>query len=176
MLRYSLGGFVGLLVLAFAVPAMAHVAFDSPADNATLIAGETVTLTWSDVIPHNTDVYDIDFLLEPGPEGIPVVHDLPATEHSYEWLVPDTPCTACLLHITQHNIDYQDFGDPVPITILRASSPPDDPPEPDPGPSTEARSSSGCSVASANSGGRCNTAWLTLAAALALHCWRRRFR
>lgn len=97
--------------------ASAHVLFDTPRNGAVLVVGQSVTLTWTDVIPHNTSDYDIDVLVNGQSETI--VHDLAPAVHSYEWTVPDQVCTDCLLEIWQRNPDYIDFYSRVTIQISK---------------------------------------------------------
>lgn len=96
--------------------AWAHVAFDGLKAGATFVAGSTVELKWIDVIPHDTTAYHLELILNAEAARIPIA-DLPATEHSYLWLVPDMACSDCSLDIVQEN-GGMDYTATVPISIV----------------------------------------------------------
>lgn len=113
----------GLVVLTLFLPATAraHVAFDAPLAGDTLVAGETVSVAWTDVILHDPESFDLDLLLSEDGEAIPIAHGLSIDTHSYEWTVPDQPCTGCLLRVIQFNTFNYDYWEAIPITITSSA-------------------------------------------------------
>ncbi len=100
---------------------LAHVAFTAPPDETELVVGETVLLKWTDTISHDTLSYHLE--LRPSGESDPFIisTDLPPTEQSYEWTVPDAECTDCYLLVTQENAGADYYGD-LTITIVDEAS------------------------------------------------------
>lgn len=103
--------------------ARAHVAFDAPLAGDTLVAGETVSLAWTDLVLHDPEGFDLDLLLSEDGEVIPIAHGLSIETHSYEWTVPDQPCTGCLLRVIQFNTFNYDYWETIPITITNSGAP-----------------------------------------------------
>lgn len=89
--------------------ALAHVAFVAE-EQLILTPGETVTLQWYDVVPHDTIAYHLEFLLEPDAEPESIVRDLAPDVYSYDWVVPDVMCDSCELHVTQDNTGADYYG------------------------------------------------------------------
>lgn len=110
------------LVLTFATASAAHVAFDNPTSGQVLVAGETVELAWTDVIPHNTESYDLELYVGAERTPEPIALGLDPSVHSYDWLVPEISCADCAVHVLQRNINYSDYDHTVPIVIVLPDS------------------------------------------------------
>jgi len=109
-------GAVALCVFTFATPSFAHVALDTPKSGLTLAVGSTVQVTWEDTILHDGIGYDLDLIDADERVYSSIVHELPTTLHSYDWLVPDVWCVGCYLMVTQVNRDH-DYYDSVLVNI-----------------------------------------------------------
>jgi hypothetical protein len=105
-----------LVVLAGPGVAHAHVAFDSPLAGDTLVVGETVSMAWTDLVLHDPESFALDLLMSEDGEAIPIAHGLSIDTHSYDW-VPEEPCAACFLRVTQFNTFNYDYYETIPITI-----------------------------------------------------------
>ncbi len=109
------------MVFAFAVfiamPAAAsgHVGLLTPPVDAMLETGSVVEISWETVIPHNTRYWQIDISYDGGDRWEVVAEDILPSVFSYEW-IPDTPCSTCLLRVTQDNAST-DYIDTVTILI-----------------------------------------------------------
>lgn len=101
--------------------AFAHVAFEDLDSGATFVAGELVELSWVDTIPHQTTAYHLDFIPTEGAQSVPIASDIPTTEHSFIWEVPQEPCTQCLLVVIQDN-EGSDYSATLPIVIVEDAS------------------------------------------------------
>src|SRR4051812_48451120 len=90
--------------LCQARPTWAHVGMDSPAPDSVVLPGQTVTVTWTDLILHEGIGYDLDLLPSvDAVDGIPVVHGLSVATHRFDWAIPDLACNGCYLRVTQVN-------------------------------------------------------------------------
>ena len=118
----SIGSFglavgIGLTVFGFVGSVSAHVAFTNPALDAELTPGATVTLSWVDVIAHDTEFYDLDFIQSPGAAPQIVAHDLPVGTRHYDWQVPNVECATCSLLVVQRNQLASNYQHLRPISI-----------------------------------------------------------
>jgi hypothetical protein len=170
-----------LFVLGVSRAAAAHVDFTEPAPDAVLTAGSTVTVTWVDVIVHDTQAYDLDFISDAAATPESIAHGLSARTHSYEWQVPYVECTDCALYVLQDNATYTDFSATLPISIVEGPAGGGSTSEPGISPSASAGSagdpassqssasssdSSGCTLSSGSQTGKAGLAWLALGAGL----------
>lgn len=108
--------------LALSSAAHAHVAFDALRAGDTLVAGETVSIAWTDLVLHDPESFDLDLLLSEDGQAVPIAHGLSVDTHSYEWVVPDHPCNECLLRVTQLNTFNDDYWDAIPVTITSSGT------------------------------------------------------
>ena len=121
-MRMSLArGFLvsGILVslCALSSRALAHVQFDAPVEGDVLKVGSKVTLVWEDLVLHDPEGFDLDLILKPGADLTPIAHGLSIETHSYDWQVPDQPCSECQLKVTQFNTINNDYEGFVAISI-----------------------------------------------------------
>jgi hypothetical protein len=119
-----------LSIIVHAAPASAHVAFLAPPavenendPNAPktppklLKFGTKYKLVWEVQILHDPEDFDIDLLETKDGTPTAIVHGLPPETLEYEWTVPETPCTACLLRVTQNNTINDDYTGFAPVTL-----------------------------------------------------------
>ncbi|MFQ5447103.1 MAG: multicopper oxidase domain-containing protein [Saprospiraceae bacterium] len=99
-----------LLMLCLSFAGKAHVAVDYPAGGETFTAGETVTIQWHIVIPHNTLNWDLFFSSDGGTTWEAIQMDVPPGELSYQWTVPPIATTQGRVLVIMDNsaTDYQD--------------------------------------------------------------------
>ena len=162
-----LGLALSFSLLAISGDALAHVAFVAPSNGQALTVGSTVTIEWEDVIPHDTEGYDLDLLLTPDATPTPIAHGLATEPHTYDWQVPDQPCDQCQLKVTQLNTVNPDYDAVVAISISGAAGG---------GGTPNTTEAGGCSLAGA-SGSQRDTALVgVLLGALGLTSRRRRNR
>ena len=117
------------LTLVVSANASAHVAIDAPLPDSSLITGQIAHITWIDLILHEGVGYDLDFVPsgDPDDRALPIAHALSVDTHSFDWLVPATPCDGCYIKVTQLNVG-QNYSDAIRISLV--SSLPDPPPSP----------------------------------------------
>ncbi len=117
------------LGLCLSRPALAHVGLDTPAPDTLATTGQTVTITWTDLIVHEGEQlgYDLDLLPNLDvTDGDPIAHGLSLSTHRFDWVIPsDISCSGCYLRVTQVNTGHS-YTDAVRITLNAA--PPTDPP------------------------------------------------
>lgn len=131
-------------VLLASGTASAHVAFDGLDPGTTFVAGSTVEIQWIDTIKHETIAYHLYFTPSATADDVPIAIDIPPTQHSYMWQVPDQPCSDCSLHVIQDN-GGGDYSDRVSIVIV-AQGETTDGGAPDDGGATDPPSDAGTDV------------------------------
>ncbi|MES1176073.1 MAG: hypothetical protein ABUL62_17255 [Myxococcales bacterium] len=115
--------------LCFTTPLLAHVGLDTPPPGTAVERGQTVTITWTDLILHDGVGYDLDLLPTlDAVDVVPIVHDLPVSTHRFDWVVPDLACAGCYLRVTQVNGERHDYTDAIGITLLGSQPIAGDPP------------------------------------------------
>lgn len=136
-----------LSVVASASVASAHVAFLAPPavenendPNApktppkVLKFGSKYKLVWEVQILHDPEDFDIDLLETKDGAPTTIVHGLSPDTLEYEWTVPDTACTGCLIRVTQNNTINDDYTGFAPVTLSATGGTASDPaPEPSEG-------------------------------------------
>lgn len=113
---------IALILFVFAsTPLQAHDRVVAPNGGEVFVAASTVTVTWTIVVQHVTQNWDLWYSVS-GANGpwIPIVIDLPTmgsiaagTLHSYQWVVPNLPTTQARIRVRQDNagFDYEDVSD-----------------------------------------------------------------
>ena len=107
-------------LLASAGLAAGHVRLISPNGGEVLVAGTTVTITWTIQIQHSLLNWDL-WYSETGPRGpwIPIVMDLSpgsgavGSVHEYKWVVPATVTDQGRIRVRMDNAgtNYEDVSD-----------------------------------------------------------------
>ena len=82
-----------LSLLGHAYHSRAHVALDYPQGGETFTVGQTIVIEWHIVAPHNTLNWDLFFSVDGGETWDTLQMDIPTSQLSYEWLIPDSLTT-----------------------------------------------------------------------------------
>jgi hypothetical protein len=90
----------------------AHVALDFPVGGETFVVGQSIVISWHESIPHNGLNWDLQFSVDSGDTWTPIVLNIPYSQTSYEWEVPDSVTSFGRIRIWQDNPDqdYLDFS------------------------------------------------------------------
>ena len=86
-------------------------------NNLTGIDGGEAMRGMINLVLHDPEGFDLDLILKPGADLTPIAHGLSIDTHSYEWQVPDQPCSECQLKVTQFNTINTDYEGFVAISI-----------------------------------------------------------
>ncbi len=102
----------------------AHVALDYPLGGEAFIVGETITIQWHIVAVHATLNWDLYFSVDSGETWDTLQLDIPTSQLSYEWEVPDSLTAHARIRVIQDNEaqNYQDQS--MDFTIVPNISPP----------------------------------------------------
>ncbi len=87
-----------------------HVDLTAPEGGESYQAGDTVLITWIELIRHNTLGWDLFFSPDGGSTWDTLKLGLPVEILSYEWVVPEIPTMSGKIRIVQdnENTDYED--------------------------------------------------------------------
>ena len=101
-----------------------HVALDYPLGGEAFIVGETITIQWHIVAVHATLNWDLYFSVDGGETWDILQLDIPTSQMSYEWEVPDSLTAHARILVIQDNEaqNYQDQS--MDFTIVPNISPP----------------------------------------------------
>lgn len=90
-------------------PLRAHVELSNPEGGEVYYSGDSVTVTWVEVIDHNTLNWDLYFSRDGGASWETVKADIPVEEMSYQWTVPAVVTAQGKIKIVQDNVgtDYE---------------------------------------------------------------------
>lgn len=119
---------IRIVIIAFLLShgflAKAHVALDYPQGGETFIVGETITIQWHIVAAHATLNWDLYFSVDSGETWDTLQLDIPTSQLSYAWEVPDSLTTHARIRVIQDNEaqNYQDES--MDFTIVPNTSPP----------------------------------------------------
>ena len=69
--------------------AKAHVGLDVPIGGEVFTAGDTLRIEWTLIVPHDQENWDLYFSSDGGKNWEEIELDLPVTQFSYQWIVPD---------------------------------------------------------------------------------------
>lgn len=109
-----------LLPLAFSTQLAAHTTLQSPNGGERLIVGSTVTITWTNDIPHNTVGWDLEYSTSGNSAPwLPIAIGLPPGDlsygavHTFTWTVPAAVSSTVRVRVIQDNAgrDYMDVSD-----------------------------------------------------------------
>jgi len=111
-------------LLSHAFYVRAHVALDYPQGGETFIVGETITIQWHIVAAHATLNWDLFFSVDSGETWDTLQMDIPTSQLSYEWEVPDSLSAHARIRVIQDNEaqNYQDES--MDFAIVPNTSPP----------------------------------------------------
>jgi hypothetical protein len=92
--------FMGMVV---SIQLQAHVELNSPLGGETYHPGETVTITWTEIVKHNSLNWDLFYSIDGGVSWIILKEDVPLEARSYQWFIPDIPTTKARIKVIQDN-------------------------------------------------------------------------
>lgn len=116
-------GFLALFI-STSFTANAHVALDYPIGGETFIIGQTVSIQWHILVPHNTLNWDLYYSPDGGVTWDTIVLDIPTSQLTYEWEIPEEATSQGRVRVIQDNVgqNYQD--DCMDFSIVPNTSPP----------------------------------------------------
>lgn len=102
-----------LITVAVSYSAKAHVELLSPAGGETFSQGQTITISWKEVIPHNTVNWDLFFSIDGGLNWNVLKADIAPGTLSYQWTIPQILTSEAKIRVVQDNVDsdYSDDSD-----------------------------------------------------------------
>ncbi len=117
-----IGVFPFTLVLVLLNSLYAHVNLDYPNGGESFYSGKIVTIEWHSLIIHNQEDWDLSFSPDGGVSWQPIQNNLPVSQNSYQWIVPEITTNSAKIRVLQDNsgTDYEDIsGDfTIIITVL----------------------------------------------------------
>ena len=102
----------------------AHVALDYPIGGETFIVNEPLTIQWHVVVPHNTLNWDLYYSPDGGVTWDTIQLDIPTSQLSYDWVVPDQPTAQGRVRVIQDNTDQNYLDISMNFSILPNTNPP----------------------------------------------------
>ncbi len=102
----------------------AHVALDYPLGGETFVVGQTITIEWHIVAHHNTLNWDLFFSPDGGVTWETIQLDIPTSQLSYEWEVPNIPTSQGRVRVFQDNEDTNYLDNSMDFVIVLNTSPP----------------------------------------------------
>lgn len=113
-----------VLLFGHAYHSKAHVALDYPQGGETFIVGQTIVIEWHIVAPHITLNWDLFFSVDGGENWDTLQMDIPTSQLSYEWLIPDSITTQARIQVFQDNEGQNYLDNSMDFTIAPNTSPP----------------------------------------------------
>ncbi len=113
-----------LSLLGHAYHSRAHVALDYPQGGETFTVGQTIVIEWHIVAPHNTLNWDLFFSVDGGETWDTLQMDIPTSQLSYEWVIPDSITTTARIQVFQDNEGQNYLDNSMDFTIAPNTSPP----------------------------------------------------
>jgi hypothetical protein len=91
---------------------MAHVRLSFPFNTSYMVIGSEVSLSWSIVQDHEQLDWDLFYSVDNGANWIIIEENIPTSQLSYLWTVPDSPTIEAKIKIIQDNtgLDYEDIS------------------------------------------------------------------
>jgi type IX secretion system substrate protein len=113
-----------LLAMGLALQSMAHVALNYPVGGENFNSGETVTIIWTNLIPHGAANWDLYFSSDGGNTWSEIQLDIDNGTLTFDWTVPDVNTDQGVVRVVQDNagMDYQHAS--LNFVISIASPPP----------------------------------------------------
>lgn len=88
-----------------------HVILDYPIGGETFQVGEVVTIRWHVAISHGPANWDLFFSEDGGSSWESIALNLPETQLSYNWTVPNITTDSGQVKVVQDNLTGQDYSD-----------------------------------------------------------------
>lgn len=98
-----------------------HVSLTYPLGGEIFSPGDTVNVTWQEVIRHNTLNWDLLFSYDGGSTWDTIKADIPLGILNYQWIVPDTSIMEGKIRIVQDNENQNYTGTSDNFTISYAT-------------------------------------------------------
>ena len=92
---------------------LGHVNIIYPVGGETFNAGDTITIKWVVAIDHGPNKWDLYFSSDGGSSVVNIASDLPKSQLSYAWVVPQTSTNQGIITVVQNNdvgADYEDMS------------------------------------------------------------------
>ncbi len=98
------------ILLAFSTNnSFAHVGLDYPTGGENFTSGSTVTIEWHIEIDHGSCNWDLYFSSNGGTSWEEIVTDLPKTQLTYDWIVPNVSTSSGEVKVVQDNLSGTDY-------------------------------------------------------------------
>ena len=111
---------LGIIFLLSTVTLLGHVNITYPVGGETFNAGDTITIKWVVAIDHGSNKWDLYFSSDGGSSVVNIASDLPKSQLSYAWVVPQTSTNQGIITVVQNNdvgADYQDMSGDFTINV-----------------------------------------------------------
>ena len=102
---------VFLLLTFLSGNSIAHVGLDYPVGGEKFTSGSTVTIEWHILIDHGSCNWDLYFSSNGGTSWEEIITDLPKTQLTYDWTVPNISTSAGRIKVVQDNLSGFDYDD-----------------------------------------------------------------
>ena len=99
-----IGSFSVVIVLLLSSKANAHVALNFPVGGEVFVAGDTLTIEWTLVVPHEQNNWDLFFSPDGGITWEEIKLDIDIPERSYRWVVPQLTIDEGRIRIYMDNV------------------------------------------------------------------------
>ena len=99
-----IGSFSVVMVLLLSSKANAHVALNFPVGGEVFVAGDTLTIEWTLVVPHEQNNWDLFFSPDGGITWEEIKLDIDIPERSYRWVVPQLTIDEGRIRIYMDNV------------------------------------------------------------------------
>ena len=85
--------------------AEAHVGLNVPVGGEVFVVGEAVRIEWIVFVPHTQDNWDLFFSPDGGDTWEDIEIDLPVSQLSYQWVVPNITTDEAQIRIYMDNLE-----------------------------------------------------------------------
>ncbi len=102
----------------------AHVALDYPLGGENFIVGQTALVQWHIAVPHETLNWDLYFSTDEGVNWTPLQLNMPVTQLTYEWEIPNNLTTQGRIRVFMNNVDQDYLDISMNFTIAPNTTPP----------------------------------------------------
>lgn len=97
----------------------AHVGLTYPIGGEMFVSGQNVTIAWSVIVSHGPADWDIFYSSDGGGTWQMLAENLPQSQLSWEWTVPDSSTAGGIIQIVQDNsLDSDYFDSSLPFTVM----------------------------------------------------------
>ena len=102
------------------LPSKAHVGLDFPVGGEVFFAGNTINIQWTEIVPHNTENWDLLYSDDNGISWDTIFKDLPTATLNIDWQLPLEITGQGVIKVIQDNTgqDYEDMSSAFSIESL----------------------------------------------------------